>query len=113
MTNDTNTTSMLLKKLYDWWVAPTGVDTTSFLDSRLAYDRGYGGLDGQDWVWWVGQKPPWRDVRIVGRVVDETSGALVFEGVDSATELRHRVAWLVDVNDGRVTRVVETNSPVG
>lgn len=110
MTSQSNPTSVALKKLYEWWAAPSTVgDTTSFLDAGFEYDDRGAAHDGQFWIWLVQQSLPWSELRIVGTVVDGDKGALVFEGVEGVTLLRHRIAWLVEVRAGRVIKLVATS----
>jgi hypothetical protein len=107
--NSLEQAAILLHRLYHWWTDPqAGGPTTDFLDARVVYDRGYGGLSDQDLIWWVEQKPPWRDLQVIDEAVGAAKCALVFEGVDGATLLRHRVSWLVAVEGNRIVKIVET-----
>jgi len=107
-TSKTHATN-LLHKLYEWWTTqPSTHQVGDFLDVDLVYDGGFEGLRDNDLVWWVQQKPPWNDLCVIDEVVSERKGALVFEGIDSTTLLRHRVAWLIEIRNGRIFKIIET-----
>jgi hypothetical protein len=110
---DARVTDELLENFFEWWTKPGNVRRPTFLSDDFTFDLGYGGMANDDLVWWVQQKPPWRDLRVVARIVHEDKAALVFEGTDSATSLRHRVAWFVEVSGDKILRVVETDSRLG
>lgn len=109
METSTTPVTNLLHTLYEWWTTQHSTHQVGdFLDAELVYEGGFGGLRDDDLVWWVQQKPPWRELCVIDEVVSERKGALVFEGIDSTTLLRHRVAWLIEVRDGRIFKIIET-----
>jgi ketosteroid isomerase-like protein len=102
-----------MMRLYEWWKKPeTTGDLLALVAPDVVWDRGLSGFKGEDMLWWVAQKPPWVSMRIIESIVADTRGVLVFEGTDTATGLRHRVAWLLEVENERVARVLETNARV-
>ena len=112
MTTEAKSTSVLLRELYDWWAKPGERTPPIFLNVDLNYERGHGGLKGLDFVWWVEQKPKWRELRVLETVVHDDKAALVFEGIDGATHLKVRVSWMIEVGDGKIVKIVETNAHV-
>ena len=104
---DATDTALLLERLYEWWVGPGGPRPDIF-HPRLAYDGGVGDLKDEELLWWVEHKAPWNDLRVLHRAVDEGQGILTFDGIDGGTGLKHRVSWVVEFRDGKITRIAET-----
>jgi hypothetical protein len=69
-------------------------------------------VNAESWLFLVSQKLPWEDVKVFGILSEQHLGAVMVEGTDPITLLRHRVAWLVESRDGAITRLVETGSIV-
>jgi hypothetical protein len=66
-------------------------------------------MNADEWFWLVRQSPGMDNVTLLGLVVDDLgTGSIVFEGIDRMTGLRHRISWLVKLEDKMLKSVVAT-----
>src|SRR5262245_49342393 len=100
-----------IRELFEWWKAPESQLSVAF-SSEFKFESGSVPMTSDEWLWWVRQNPGWGDVQLVGLVASSAGGAIVFLATDPVTDLRHRIAWLVEWSAISLDRIVMTNEIV-
>lgn len=74
--------------------------------AALAEDLVFGGqsMTREQFIQFCQQGHPWRDVELLDSMFTAEGGALLYEGTDTGSETRVRVAEIVRVQGGRVCR---------
>jgi hypothetical protein len=100
-------TALVIDRMFQWWQAPAG-DRNAIFAPEFAYAGVSPMVTATDWLYVIEQRPQWSDIRVLGQVIDGDRGALFFEGTETATNLRHRVGWLIRTTHGLVVSLTET-----
>jgi hypothetical protein len=58
-----------------------------------------------DFVLGMHGQAPWREVHVLSILAGSTEAAAFFEGVDPVTNLTHRIAWLLELEGGKVRKI--------
>jgi hypothetical protein len=91
-----------------WWANPTSVPgLRSRFEPGFTYQMEPAGLSGDYAVWLIEQSPPWEHVDVKSCSITGDTAALVVEGTDPVTLLRHRVSWSLVIRNGRIASVLE------
>lgn len=101
------------KTLFEWWCDPS--PSADILAPSFCHDAGLPhphNFERDDYVWFVRQAPRWTNVKLMELFGTEDRGAVAFEGTDPVTGLRHRVAWVVHVQDGKCIRLIDATATI-
>ncbi len=93
------------------WQDPSDfAEMESYLADDFVFDAGAGELVGAATVRaMVEQNPePWVDVRMVDAAYWDDGGVIVYEGTGSRGGIRHRIAELIRVRNGRIGSISAT-----
>lgn len=94
-------------ELLKWWHSELPHDAVlpAFLTPFTIYASPLELLEGNEILRRVQAHLPWENLVIIGSCHDDSVAALMFEGTDPVTGLKHRASWLVTVTQERVERV--------
>lgn len=104
-------TTEMLMSLYEWWKNAGGPFPATFAPDFVC-DDGLQVFPEEDWLWWVRQNPGWGEPELLGIVGAPDGGAIVFSAIDPVTLLKHRISWLVELQDKAVRRILVTTAVV-
>jgi hypothetical protein len=107
------TESEIVCRLRSWILAGANAPglLAADLDPHFAFDNGAFCIEAPDAVEWVcGDLGEFVDVTLIAEAVGEGSLCMVVRGRDPVTEMWHQCAWLFEIWDNRVRRLVKTTS---
>ncbi|GAA4271807.1 hypothetical protein U6A24_14550 [Aquimarina gracilis] len=55
---------------------------------------------------------PWKEINLLDFVVTNNKGALVYEGIDSVTNVKTRISKIITVVDNKVASCITTIAPL-
>lgn len=105
----------LVRAYWESWQEPADFDAMeAHLAEDVRFDAGMGAIVGAANVRaMVEQNPePWNDVTLVDSAFWADGASIVYEGVGSTTQVRHRIAELLRVDGDRITSVTATFAQV-
>jgi hypothetical protein len=102
----------LAGRLMRWWCERDQDDFISQLTEDFEYDDGLGLVNHEDFAgsWEIFGKI--KDYRCVSLVLGDSITALMFEGTDTVTDLRHRISLHVSFRGERIRRIVKTSGTI-
>jgi hypothetical protein len=101
----------LSKELLRWWSNPdVQGETPEWLSSAVTFDSGLELLCGHEVTQRVISHAAWENIEILDAFGNGEKAALVFEGIDPVTLLKHRSSWVISIVDGKVHRILAIDS---
>lgn len=96
----------LISRFWAWYTRPAE-DEQLGQDLRrdASYDAGHPRLGIDEFVWGVQNGPGFERLRVLEQISSVDGGAVLFEGVDPVTGLRHREALFVSIAGGRIRSI--------
>lgn len=105
--------SELISRIREWVLASgsrPGLSAAD-LDPRFRYEDGILQIEAPDSAEWVrGDSEGFVDVTLVAEVTAPASFCIVIRGRDQVTDLWHQSAWVFEICEERVRRLVKTTS---
>ena len=98
-------TEELAARMVRWWCREADDDVSSYFTADFVYDDGIEPVNREEFLFIRKSFGAIKDVKIVHIVASLTGVAVMFEGTDTVTELRHRNCWLMSVDEKVVSRI--------
>jgi len=105
------TKSEIFRRLRSWVLADANGPglLAADLDPHFTFDNGVFRIEAPDAAEWVdGDFAGLVDVTLIAEAIGEVSLCMVVRGRDPITEIWHQCAWLFEMRDNRVLRLVQT-----
>jgi hypothetical protein len=107
------TNLQIVHQLLDWWrLASTPAGARAWLADDFVFDSGLEVLDAEQFVWRHEHTAPWSNMKILSMVDSHDATMVMFEGTDSVTGLRHRIAWFVHFRGGQVHKFLHVGANI-
>ena len=104
---------MMVSSLRSWILDGGGRNRTSLpdVDPALVFDNGISCV-GTDAISHLVLHEPFTNVRLITEVISESCVCIVAEGTDPVTGLRHRQAWVFELAEDKISRIVLTSAHI-
>lgn len=93
-----------IRRLLLWW-ATQSESAEDLLAEDFVYTSHIERHGRGDFLLGIRAQAPARDVRLLAVLVSAAQAVAFFEAVDSTTNLRHRMAWLLDHDGEKVQKI--------
>ena len=95
-------------KYFNSWQAPADFDElASYLTNNFKIDAGLFSFSSkEDFVQFLKANPtPWKDVRLLSSIYSEDGAAILYEGINTATNAKMRVAEHIQFEGMRIAKI--------
>lgn len=102
-----NTKELVLKYWRSWQDHSSWETTRSLMKDDFKFDAGdLITHSADDLIRLMKRGNPWKDIELIECVVDDNKGALLYEGTDSETSVRFRIAEIITVEEDKVSACI-------
>lgn len=114
MNTTEKTRGLVLKYFHSWQRPPDYNKLRACLADNLEFDGGmFKGKGGDAFREMIEQtESPWENVTLLDSVFTDEKAALIYEGVDTTTKIKTRVAEVVTVQGDKITRIYAVITPL-
>ena len=101
------TKELILAYWQSWQSHENWEETRALMHDDFHFDAGgFVSRNADELIGMMQSGNPWKDIRLIDCIVEGEKGALFYEGTDSMTGARIRIAELITVRDGKVIRCI-------
>lgn len=110
-----STERLVLKYFHSWQEPPDYEALRETLASDVEFDAGGQVLKGADRLTAMVRETesPWEQVTLLASIFEDEAAALFYEGVDSRSKIKTRVAEHLAIRNGRIGRILAAICPLG
>ncbi|MEZ4688533.1 MAG: nuclear transport factor 2 family protein [Bacteroidia bacterium] len=106
-----NTEALILNYWKSWQSHSNWEETRALMKDDFYFDAGFFKTESADQlIEMMKNGNPWQDVQLLDIVTHDDKGALFYEGIDTVTQSRVRIAEIITVEAGKVASCVATIS---
>ncbi len=98
-----STEEIILGYWKSWQDHENWEETRSYMKDDFQFDAGlFKASSADELVAMMKMGNPWKDIVLLDKAISENKGALIYEGVDTVTNAKIRIAEVITVKDGKV-----------
>ena len=99
-------TESVIRDVVLHWATRSELDVKTLLTLDFVFESEFESCSRDEFMAAVAVQAAWKSIAIRAILVDARHGAAFFEGVDPVTNLKYRVAWLLEHDSAKISRIV-------